>query len=262
MLIDWFTVVAQVINFLVLVWLLKRFLYKPIVTAMDAREQKIAFQLREAERRKAEAESEAAKLRTAQEEFEQQKQILLGQAKSEAEALRQRLTDEVRQEIEGMRKRWQEALKDEQGAFRAEIANSVRREVFSIARNVLADLAGVDVEAQIAAVFARRLEKLKGDDPEEIAMIFAKAGGPALVRSGFELPPPAREAIERAVSRLRPHGVDSGIQYEVAPELVGGIELSTNGRKICWSIAHYLLSLEQNAERLATQKAESNGDAA
>ena len=57
-------------------------------------------------------------------------------------------------------------------------------------------------------------------------------------------------------------GVDSGIQYEVAPELFGGIELSANGRKICWSIAHYLLSLEQNAERLATQKAESNGDAA
>ena len=38
MLIDWFTVVAQAANFLVLVWLLKRFLYKPILGAMDARE--------------------------------------------------------------------------------------------------------------------------------------------------------------------------------------------------------------------------------
>ena len=80
---------------------------------MDAREQKIASQLRDAERQKAEADSEAAKLRAAQEEFEQQKQILLGQAKSQAEALRQRLTDEVRREIEGMRQRWQEALKEE-----------------------------------------------------------------------------------------------------------------------------------------------------
>ena len=178
MLIDWFTVVAQAINFLVLVWLLKRFLYKPIVTAMDAREQKIASQLRDAERQKAEAESEAAKLRAAQEEFEQQKQILLGQAKNEAEALRQRLTDEVRQDIEDMRERWQEALKEEQGAFRAQVANGIRREVFSIARNVLADLAGVDVEAQIAAVFVRRLEKMEGDDPDKIAMIFANADGP------------------------------------------------------------------------------------
>ena len=38
MLVDWFTVLAQVINFFVLVWLLKRFLFKPIVSAMDARE--------------------------------------------------------------------------------------------------------------------------------------------------------------------------------------------------------------------------------
>ena len=35
MLIDWFTVAAQVVNFLVLMWLLKRFLYKPIVYAID-----------------------------------------------------------------------------------------------------------------------------------------------------------------------------------------------------------------------------------
>jgi F-type H+-transporting ATPase subunit b len=261
MLIDWFTVVAQVINFLVLVWLLKRFLYKPIVTAMDAREQKIASQLRDAERQKAEAESEAAKLRTAHDEFEQQKQDLLGQAKREAEALRHQLRDEVRQEIEGMRERWQEALKEEQGAFRAEVANGVRREVFSIARNVLADLAGADVEAQIAAVFVRQLEKINGHDPEKLATIFANADVPAVIRSGFVLPAPAREAIERALGRLRPDGVKSGVQYEVAPELVGGIELATDGRKICWSIAHYLSSLEQNAVRLATQKAEVDGDA-
>ncbi|HYY31201.1 MAG TPA: hypothetical protein VE860_24895 [Chthoniobacterales bacterium] len=262
MLIDWFTVVAQVINFLVLVWLLKRFLYKPIVTAMDAREQKIASQLRDAERQKAEAESEAAKLRAAHDEFEQQKQNLLGQAKSEAEALRHRLRDEVRQEIEGMRKRWQEALKEEQGAFRAEVANGVRREVFLIARNVLADLAGVDVEAQIAAVFVRQLEKINGNDREKLGSIFANANGTAVIRSGFELPAAAREAIEGALRRFRPDGVESGVHYEVTPELLGGVELATNGRKICWSIAHYLSSLEQNAQRLATQKTETDGDVA
>ena len=37
MLIDWFTVGAQALNFIILVWLLKRFLYKPILDAIDAR---------------------------------------------------------------------------------------------------------------------------------------------------------------------------------------------------------------------------------
>ena len=42
MLIDGFTVGAQVLNFLILVWLMKRFLYQPILDAIDAREQRIA----------------------------------------------------------------------------------------------------------------------------------------------------------------------------------------------------------------------------
>jgi hypothetical protein len=42
MLIDWFTVGAQIVNFLILVWLLKHFLYKPILNAIDAREKRIA----------------------------------------------------------------------------------------------------------------------------------------------------------------------------------------------------------------------------
>jgi F-type H+-transporting ATPase subunit b len=45
MLIDWFTVGAQVLNFLILVWLMKRFLYQPILDAIDAREQRIAAEL-------------------------------------------------------------------------------------------------------------------------------------------------------------------------------------------------------------------------
>ena len=45
LLIDWFTVIAQVINFFILVWLLKHFLYKPIINAIDAREKRIADEL-------------------------------------------------------------------------------------------------------------------------------------------------------------------------------------------------------------------------
>ncbi|MGA2191158.1 MAG: F0F1 ATP synthase subunit B, partial [Steroidobacteraceae bacterium] len=58
MLIDWFTVGAQALNFIILVWLLKRYLYKPILNAIDAREKRIAAEsaaagAREAQARKA-----------------------------------------------------------------------------------------------------------------------------------------------------------------------------------------------------------------
>jgi hypothetical protein len=59
MLIDWFTVGAQALNFLILVWLMKRFLYKPILHAIDAREKRIAAELADADAKKAEAKRSA-----------------------------------------------------------------------------------------------------------------------------------------------------------------------------------------------------------
>ena len=60
MLIDWFTVGAQVLNFVVLVWLMKRFLYRPILDAIDAREKRVAAELADADARRAEAGRERA----------------------------------------------------------------------------------------------------------------------------------------------------------------------------------------------------------
>ena len=76
MLIDWFTVVAQAINFLLLVWLLKRFLYKPILQAIDDREKRIATQLQEAGATKEDAEKERRDFQKKNAEFDQQRDAL------------------------------------------------------------------------------------------------------------------------------------------------------------------------------------------
>lgn len=62
MLIDWFTVGAQVFNFLVLVWLMKRYLYQPILHAIDTREARIAAELSDADAKKADAQKERDEL--------------------------------------------------------------------------------------------------------------------------------------------------------------------------------------------------------
>ena len=86
MLIDWFTVGAQALNFLILVWLLKRFLYKPILNAIDAREKRIAAELADADAKKAEAQKERDEFQHKNEEFDQQRAALLSKATDEAKA--------------------------------------------------------------------------------------------------------------------------------------------------------------------------------
>ncbi|MBV8215275.1 MAG: F0F1 ATP synthase subunit B [Verrucomicrobia bacterium] len=258
MLIDWFTVVAQVINFLILVWLLQRFLYKPIVNAMRTREQKIASQLRDAENQKSEAEAESLKLRIAHDELEGRRQELLREAEGEAETLRQQLKEEARHEIKTVREKWQQALRDEQGAFRAELGKAVRQEVFSIATSVLADLAGVDVQGRMATMFIRRLEKLSAEERMKLSLFVTADGKAPVIRSAFELSPAAREAIEKAVAELVAADNSHGVRYEITPDLVGGIELTANGRKVSWSISDYLLSMEQRVQQLAAHRTKTH----
>lgn len=259
MLIDWFTVCAQAVNFLLLIWLLKRFLYKPILGAMDAREKEIAGRLHDAETQKTEAETERERLRVAMVEFETQREALLKKVADEAETTRKRLSAEVRQEIGTLRTKWRETLQNEQDALRTELANRAQREIFAIARRALRDLAGKELEQQIATVFLRQLNALNGAEKEGLATILRTSHQPVVIRSAFDLARPERARIENAIREtLVP---DLPVRFETTSDLLGGIELAANGYKISWSIAGYLFSLEESVrdvvERNTTPDEES-----
>jgi len=255
MLIDWFTVLAQVVNFLILVWLLKHFLYRPILDAIDAREKRIASALADANAKKTEAEQERDAFQHKNEAFDQQRAALLSQATNEAQAERLRLLDTARQESDSLRAKRQEALISEQQSLRAALSRRAQEEVFAIARKVLADLAGASLEARMADVFLRRLRELDDAAMAGLKSAFKMSSSPLLVRTAFELPPPQRAAIETALKETL--GGEMQVQFETAPDLVSGIEISANGHKVAWSIAEYLASLGKAVDALLKAQPEA-----
>ena len=255
MLIDWFTVGAQVLNFLILVWLLKRFLYKPILHAIDARERRIATELADADAKKAEAKKERDEFQHKNEEFDQQRAALLNQATDEAKAERQRLLDESRQAADGLRAKRQDALKREQQSLNDEITRRAREEVFAIARKTLTDLAGTSLEERMSEVFTRRLRELNNEAKECLAKALKASSDPVLVRSAFDLPAEQRAAIQDAINET--FSTEIHVRFETAPDLVSGIELTTNGQKVAWSIADYIASLEKGVGELLNKQAKS-----
>src|SRR6185436_2880683 len=145
MLIDWFTVGAQALNFLILVWLMKRFLYKPILSAIDEREKRIAKELADADAKKAEAQKEHDEFDQKNAEFDEQRATLLSKATGEAQAERQRLLDEAREAAVAMSSKGQEALRNEERNLHEAIRRRTQQEVFAIARKALADLATISL---------------------------------------------------------------------------------------------------------------------
>jgi F-type H+-transporting ATPase subunit b len=254
MLIDWFTVGAQVLNFLILVWLMKRFLYKPILNAIDAREKRIAKELADADAKKAEAQKERDEFQKKNEQFDQQRAALLTKATDEAKAERQRLLDEARKAADTLSAKRQESLANDARNLNQAITRRAQDEVFAIARKALADLATTSLEERMGEVFTRRLRELNGEAKAGFAEALKTASEPALVRSAFELPTEQRAAIQNALNET--FSAEVRVRFETAPDLVSGIELSTNGQKVAWSIADYLASLEKGVGELVKAKAE------
>ena len=257
MLIDWFTVAAQVINFLILVWLLKRFLYQPILDAIDAREKRIAAELADADAKKAEAKSERDEFQHKNEAFEQQRATLMSQATEAAKAERQRLLDEARQAADALSAKRMETLRNDSHTLTQAIRRRAQEEVFAITRKTLADLASMSLEESMVEVFTRRLRELDEQAKDTLGQSLKTTAEPALVRSAFDLPEAQRAAIQNALNET--FSADIAIRFETAPELVGGIELGANGQKVAWSIAEYLTSLENGVEELL--KAQSRPEA-
>ena len=252
MLIDWFTVGAQVLNFVILVWLMKRFLYKPILNAIDAREKRIAAQITDADTKKAEAKKERDEFEQKNEEFDQQRAALLKKATDEATAERQRLLDDARKAADALSAKRQETLRADAKNLNQAISRRTQQEVFAIARKALTDLATTGLEERLGEVFTRRLRELDGEAKTKLAAALKTAPDPALVRSAFDLPAEQRAAIQTALNET--FAADIPLRFETVPDVVSGIELTTNGQKVAWSIADYLTSLEKGVSELLKAK--------
>ncbi len=244
MLIDWFTVGAQLLNFLVLIWLLKRFLYQPILTALDARERRISAELAAADQKKLQAQAEQDEFIRKNQEFEQQRAELFAVAHQEVKALRQQLLEEARQEANNLRLKQQEALRSEQKGLITAVSRRAQTEVLAIARQALQDLADISLEQHIVTVFIEKLQLLDHSQKQQMLSAVSNSEAPLLVRSAFELSPAQQVEIAQAMEKT--FSIQNPLHFSTSEYLISGIELSSDGHKFSWTVADYLGSLEKN----------------
>ncbi len=240
--INWFTVIAQIINFLILVWLLKRFLYQPILDAIDAREQKIAAQLEDAATQKAEAQKAHDELQHKNEIFEQERSIKMAAAQDQINAEKTRLFDAAREESKALRAKYEAALKQEEQDIVANLKRKTRDEVFAIAGRALTDLANTSLEERLVAVLVHKMQTLDGKNKTKFKNALSHKDKSITIKSAFELPKAAKLSLEKAISTIS--GLQHEIQYKSAPELVSGIEINAKNYQLSWNIESYLESLK------------------
>lgn len=242
--INWFTVIAQIINFLILVWLLKRLLYKPILNAVNEREKKISDELKDADAQKATAEKEQADFKKKNEDFDTQKKELLDKAVADANAQKDQLIATAKTDANALSLSLEKAFKEKHNQDQKDLAQNTQEQVFAITRKALTEIASVSLEAQSVDAFIKNLNSAKDEEKKKFIDAFKVNANSILVRSAFDLPEKQKSDITNAVNELL--SAKTELQFKTAPELISGIELSTNGYKMSWSFSEYLTELQKN----------------
>jgi F-type H+-transporting ATPase subunit b len=250
--IDWFTVIAEILNFLVLVWLLKRFLYKPVLNAIDEREKKITAQLQDAESKKAEATKEQADFKQKNTDFDARKKDLMDMAVAAAGQQKEKLLEEARNEANTLRASFEKAAKDSRVNQDRETAEKTQTQVLAIARKTLTDIASLSLEEQSVNTFIKRMAESTEEEKKQFIEAFKADSNSILVQSAFDLAVKQQTDITDAVDRTL--GTKVQLQFRTTPALISGVELTTNGYKLGWSISEYLNSLEKKISETMQEK--------
>lgn len=255
--IDWFTFVAQVLNFLILVYLLRRFLYEPVTDAIDRREERIRRRREEAERQRREAEREAESYREERRSLEATREEKLREAERGAEHLREELEEEVRQEAAESRERWRRAVERQRESLLRELQDRIADHALATTRSLLRQLADRDLEREAVRAFARRLTALDDEEAEEFAAAARRSGDRVELYTRFELDADSRETLGEAVQERLGPGLE--LDFATSDGVVLGVELRAADRKVAWSAGDRLDLAQREVSELLEADAGGKG---
>jgi F-type H+-transporting ATPase subunit b len=250
-LIDWFTVGAQIVNFIILIYLLKRFLYKPILRAMDEREQKIRDRLQDAAEKREKAKTEAESLAEERRDLESRREEMQAEAREEIDRWREETLAKVRDEVEEKRRSWQEAVAREQDDFIGRMKTVLSRQVFMAAAKAVEDLADEKLESRLVERF---IDKLSGFFSDEKDMAEGEEGE-VVIKTGFQLHDTLQQELKDATVELFP---GREIDFAVDREIGFTIRLVVGNRRIEWGLDRYMETMEEKILN-TLQLAESDG---
>jgi F-type H+-transporting ATPase subunit b len=237
MLIDWFTVGAQIVNFLVLVWLLKRFAYERIMRAVDAREKRIADRLAEAAAREAQACEYLARAEAKLAEFERQRESMLADAKADAEQQHASMLEDARKRIRVVEEKWRDDVDRDRQTFLENLRHRVAAEIFSVVRRVIAELTSKELEQCAIQLFLQKIRSLTDAEWHRFGT------GELCIRSPLQLPSEQRDELRQTIEAQLGRTVELRFEQTLAPGL--GVELRGNGWRIDWSSESYLQEMEE-----------------
>jgi len=233
--IDWFTFAAQIVNFLILIWLLQRFLYGPIVRAMTERQDYIAREMSSIQTARTEIEARSQEYDDKLQDLARAKESMMAEAGEEVSSWKTEQLQSAKTDIEDERQLWRQELIREKKTLIGELRMDVTHHAVELGRHILHELSDQSLQSRLVEQFVHRLDDI---DTSEFQ---AKEVGRVTVVSSHELSESDQTAITIALEPLA-----GQVVFDVSQQLICGIELQAPDCRFTWSIQEALAEVESD----------------
>lgn len=219
---SWWTFALQAANFLILVWLLQRFLFKPVKAIVARRKEEISRALTEASAEKESAERLKQEMEAKRSEIGAERQEMIDATRAQLSAERQKMVEEARNEAEKIRDQGVKRLDEERAAASNELFERTVALATNLAERLLRELDGPSIEQPFLGRVIDYLDRLPAE--ERAKLLSQSSAGALLVTTAHPLGVQEEsEWHEQLAKRL---GADFGIKFSADATLIAGVEVT------------------------------------
>ena len=243
--LSWSTFLLEIINFLVLVWILKRFLYKPVLDVIARRRADIKERLDESRRLNDEANELKAKYENRLADWDKERQAA-------RDSLAQELDEERGRQHEALQTMLAEETEKARVAESRQRAEAVReterlalQQSAEFAARLLAQATGPELEARLLSLLLEGLSTLSTDQADSLRTQWGELPVSITVKSAYPLPDNRRHELEDALRKVT--GLNLPVQYAQDPELLAGLQIAIGAWLLCANVRDELTSFAEFA---------------
>ena len=222
--LDWVTFSLEIVNFLILLWILKHFLYKPVLNVIAQRQAGINAKLEEANQKQSEAEQLKSQYTNRLSAWENEKMAARHKLDEEIDSLRQQRMQDLNQQLETERQK-AEAIQQrrlEQEKTQTQMTALYQGAAFTA--KLLSQLASPELEKQLIDLFITQLQDMPELQQQTIQSNIDPTSNEIQVCSAYPLPQSVQQFLETALNKLVNKTIT--IKYTQDPDLIAGLRVS------------------------------------
>ncbi len=222
--LNWSTFVLEIINFLILVWILKRFLYKPVLDVIAKRRAEIDDSLSSAEALHADAEKLRKQYEGRLADWDRERQQARTALHQALDAERVKKMEQLQTELEQQREKTRVVEARHQAVAMRKMEESALQQAARFASRLLAQACGAETEANLVDLVITELSALPSERIAALRNSYRQAPDTALVVSAHRLSDEQRQRLEQVLTKVV--GPEVKVKFEQDSALMAGVRIS------------------------------------